>query len=213
MSASRLIGIASDKCWSTCSPTPSNTLLWPTKSLCAWQSMGIMLPLAYRISVPVLPRNITSRFSSVSTRLVPQRNTTTPAWASACISPIRLSKNIKAGSGWRVNRARGLPSISRYRRCVKKTLLIKILCKEIVDKVRIVRYRQNICFLDISHDTRFFSDFLLTFTLAFHFAQFDAANLAGDGLGQALDKLDLARVLVGGRDLFDMLLQFRRQCL
>src|SRR5579885_3753073 len=50
-----------------------------------------------------------------------------------------------------------------------------------------------------------------SFFLSLHLAQFDAANLAGDRLGQAVHTLDLAWILVGGRDALHMLLQLACQ--
>ena len=47
----------------------------------------------------------------------------------------------------------------------------------------------------------------LTVTLA----DFTAADLAADRLGQFVDKLDYPRVFVGGRDLLDVVLQFMDQ--
>ncbi len=44
------------------------------------------------------------------------------------------------------------------------------------------------------------------FLLTFHLAEFNAADLARNRLGQALHKLDLARVLIGCRHALDMLL-------
>ena len=49
------------------------------------------------------------------------------------------------------------------------------------------------------------------FTALFELAEFDAANLAADRLGQVVNKLDLARILVGRRDALDVLLQFERR--
>lgn len=44
--------------------------------------------------------------------------------------------------------------------------------------------------------------------LAVLFADLDAADLAGDGLGHFGDELDDARILVGRGDAFDVVLQF-----
>lgn len=44
--------------------------------------------------------------------------------------------------------------------------------------------------------------------LAVLFADLDAADLAGDGLGHLGDELDDARILVGRGDAFDVVLQF-----
>src|SRR5438067_5216197 len=47
--------------------------------------------------------------------------------------------------------------------------------------------------------------------LLLHLTQLDPTNLPRNRLGQAIHKLNLARILIGSRNLFDVFLQLRGQ--